>query len=131
MNIQRRSLFKVAAGVALGVVGLSFSRNDTGIPRDLWREMRHGLWMHAAPTRNPDIVSENIGGETILHSRSQGAAILKLNATAGFIWARCDGRRDFQAIVRDVSGRFDVAPARCGRDVLMAVLNMRRRGLLL
>jgi hypothetical protein len=130
MNIRRRSLFKLAAGAALGVAGLSFSGNDNGILRDLWREMRHGLWMHAAPARNPDIVAEIIGGETILHSRSQGAAVLKLNATAGFIWTRCNGRRNLQAIVRDVSGRFDVAPARCGRDVLMAVLNMRRRGLL-
>jgi hypothetical protein len=131
MDIQRRSLFKLAAGTALCITGASFLTKEGGILTGLWRQMRYGLWMHATPVRNPDIVAENRGSETILHSRSREAAILKLNATAGYIWTRCDGSRKLQDIVYDVSRRFDVTPARCGRDVLLTALNLRNRGLLL
>jgi len=131
MDIQRRSLFKLAAGAALCVTGASFLAREDGVLPGLWRELRYLLLINAAPTRNPDIVVKNRGGETILHSRSLGADILKLNATAGYIWTRCDGSRKLQDIVYDVSRRFDVTPARCGRDVLLTALNLRNRGLLL
>jgi len=100
MDIQRRSLFKLAAGAALCVTGASFLAREDGVLPGLWRELRYLLLINAAPTRNPDIVVKNRGGETILHSRSLGADILKLNATAGYIWTRCDGSRKLGDIVR-------------------------------
>jgi hypothetical protein len=131
MDIRRRSLFKFAVGAALCAAGASFGARGNGIPPGLWPELRYRLSMNAAPTRHPDIVAERRGGETILHSRSRGADILKLNATAGYLWTRCDGSRKLGDIVREMSGRFDVAPSRCGRDAFLAVWDLRNRGLLL
>jgi hypothetical protein len=131
MDIQRRSLFKLAAGAALCVTGASFLAREDGVLPGLWRELRYLLLINAAPTRNPDIVANNRGGETILHSRSLGADILKLNATAGYIWTRCDGSRKLGDIVREMSNHFDVVPSRCGRDAFITVWNLQNRKLLL
>lgn len=130
MDVRRRSLVRFAAGVTLCAAGAAFGVRGNDILPGLWRELRCGLTLDAAPMRNPDIVAEHRGGETILRSRSRKADIARLNATAGYIWTRCDGSRKLNDIAREMSGRFDVIPSRCGRDVWFAAWNLRKRGLL-
>ncbi len=131
MVIGRRTLFKIAAGATLSVSGLSFLTRGKGFPSVLQQQPLLYLTMKEAPVRNPDILVKNQGGEIILHSRSRQADILKLNTTAGYIWSQCDGSRKLVDIVRNVSSKFDVTLAQCGRDVLFTVCNMKNRGILL
>ena len=131
MVIGRRTLFKIAAGATLSVSGVSFLTREKGLLPFIWQQPLLYLTMKEAPVRNPDIMVKNHGREMILHSRSRQTDILKLNTTAGYIWSQCDGSRKLVDIVREVSRKFDVTFAQCGRDVLLTICNMQTRGVLL
>ena len=130
MDIQRRSLFKIAAGGALLVTGGSFLTKENGFLWNLWHHLRYRVSMNASPARNPDIISKRQGQETILYSRSQQTDILMLNPMAGRIWEMCDGSRRVGDIIRSISNRFDVVTSECTLDVLFAVAKLQQRGLL-
>jgi hypothetical protein len=130
MDIQRRSLFKIAAGGALLVTGGSFLAKENGFPWNLWHHLRYRVSMNAAPARNPDIISNIQGQETILYSRSQQTDILRLNHMAGRIWEMCDGSHRVDDMIRSIGNRFDVVTSECTRDVLFTVANFQQRGLL-
>ncbi len=130
MVIQRRLLLKIAAGAVLCVTGGSFLIKNTFALLDLWQQHSDVILIAAAPKRNPDIIAKRQGQETILHSRSQHADILKLNYMAGHIWEMCDGSRRVDDIIKTIRNRFDVVTAECRRDVIFTVMNLQQRGLL-
>ncbi|HOM08030.1 MAG TPA: PqqD family protein [Syntrophales bacterium] len=130
MDRGRRRFFGVAAGAALLWGGLSLGARGGGSLWDRWHGLRLYLALNLVPLRDPDILTRERDGETILSSRSRGVEIVKLNATAGRIWALCDGTRGVSDIVRRLTDRFDVTPAACTRDVVSTVLALRKRGAL-
>jgi hypothetical protein len=50
MDIQRRSLFKIAAGGALLVTGGSFLAKENGFMWNLWHQLRYQISMNTAPS---------------------------------------------------------------------------------
>jgi len=130
MDVRRRSLFKIAAGGALLVTGISYLTRGNGFAWDLWHQLRYRIAMNAAPARNPDIISKRRDQETVLYSRSQQADLLKLNPMAGHIWEMCDGSHRVGDMIRCISDRFDVATSVCSRDILFTVAHFQQRGLL-
>ncbi len=131
MDIQRRSLFKIAAGGALLVTGGSFLAGENGFMWNLWHQLRYRLTLNAAPAKNSDIISKKQGVETVLYSRSQHTDILKLNPMAGRIWEMCDGSHRVSDMILRIGNRFDVVTSECTRDVLFTIANLQQRGLIL
>jgi len=129
MDIQRRSFFKIAAVGALLVTGGSFVAKENGYMWNLWHHLRYRIARNAAPARNPDIISKRQDKETVLYSRSQEKALLKLNPMAGRIWEMCDGSHAVDDMIHSIGNRFDVATSECTRDVLFTVANFQQRGL--
>ena len=130
MYIQRRSLFKIAAGGALLVTGGSVLTKENGLFWNLWHYLRYRISMSSMPERNPDILSKREEQGTVLHSRSHQQDILILNSTAGCIWEMCDGSHRVEEIIRIISHRFDVANYMCTRDVMLTLMELRQRGVI-
>jgi Coenzyme PQQ synthesis protein D (PqqD) len=77
------------------------------------------------PKRRTDLVVERAGREALIYSSAEsgagaesGGAIHALNATAAFIWDRCDGAHSLAEIARAVRAQFAV-PA--DRDLVVDV----------
>jgi hypothetical protein len=130
MDIQRRSLFKIAAGGSLLVTSGSFLAKENGFMWSLWHQLRFRVAVNASPVRNQDIISMRQDQETVLYSRSQQMDLLKLNPMAGRIWEMCDGSHRVGDMIRSIGNRFDVVTSECTRDVLFTIANFQQRGLL-
>jgi hypothetical protein len=59
------------------------------------------------PLRNPQIVVEDMGDEAVL-ATPNGSAIHALNATAFFVWGRCDGEHSPEQITAALRAEFQV-----------------------
>ena len=59
-----------------------------------------------------------------------GGRVHQLNATATYIWGRCDGRSTEEQIAQDLSVEYDVEPAQAASDVAALVGQLRELGLL-
>ena len=59
-----------------------------------------------------------------------GGKVHQLNATASYIWGRCDGRLTEAEIADDLAKTFGVAPAQAMSDVGALIGQFRELGLL-
>jgi len=62
------------------------------------------------PRRHPAVQEQPLGEEVLLYHREKGQVGL-LNATAHFIWQRCDGKHTVQGIVAALRESFAGAEA--------------------
>lgn len=70
-----------------------------------------------------------IGGELVVLDRD-GGRVHQFNATATYIWGRCDGRFTESEIAEQMAVDFDVAPEQAVSDVSALVVQLRELGLL-
>jgi hypothetical protein len=131
MEIRRRSLFKIAAGGAIFIAGISHLTKDSSCTWNLWHQLRHRLAMNSLPTKNPDIIAKKTNQSIVLFSRAHKTDLLKLNPTAGSIWEMCDGSHCVSDIIHHIGNRYDVARGQCSDDVLITVAKLYQRGLIL
>ncbi len=68
------------------------------------------------PIRDNGVVWRDIAGEVVIAERDN-RTVRALNKTASLIWSLADGTRQVEAIVAEVSRRFDVAPEQVRVDV--------------
>jgi Coenzyme PQQ synthesis protein D (PqqD) len=66
------------------------------------------------PIRKPDIIAQDLGGETLLCS-PEAKTIHILNPTAWRIWELCNGEHSVEDMVEAIRARFSVPN---GRDVI-------------
>jgi PqqD family protein of HPr-rel-A system len=59
-----------------------------------------------------------------------GGRVHQLNATASYVWGRCDGRLTEAEIADDLAKAFDVEPAQAVSDVGALIGQFRELGLL-
>ena len=59
-----------------------------------------------------------------------GGRVHQLNATASYVWDRCDGRLTEAEIADDLMEAFDVQPAQAVSDVGAVIGQFRELGLL-
>jgi hypothetical protein len=78
------------------------------------------LPLTACPKRRPDVRSRLIDGEAVVLDQ-QAAVIHQLNATASYIWERCDGHATMADMAHQLAHAFDVDPAVATRDVRILV----------
>ena len=88
--------------------------------------------MHTSnPIRNPDILLQEAGEETLLYSH-EGRAAHVLNPTARFVWDRCDGQHSTGDITQALREQFAVAPEHdVEGDVRRTLETFAEKGLLL
>jgi hypothetical protein len=79
--------------------------------------------------RRADVNARVVEGETVVLDRSR-RQIHRLNATASFVWASCDGRRGVKDIAARLVDAFEVDVATAERDTADALRQLARAGLL-
>lgn len=81
-----------------------------------------------APRRRPNLSQRMIGGEWVVLDRN-GEKVHQLNATASFVWGRCDGQASESDIARQLADEYDVQPGQAASDVAALVERFRELGL--
>jgi hypothetical protein len=85
--------------------------------------------LNAMPVRKNGIASREETSFTIL-SDSRRQDLIRLNQAAARIWHLCDGRNSVDAMVRTMTGDYDVSPSACATDVILALTVLKRKGLI-
>ena len=81
------------------------------------------------PKKRDDVSARVIAGETVVLDRD-GGRVHQLNATASYVWERCDGSASPTEIARDLSEQYGVEPDQAASDVAILVGQFRELGLL-
>lgn len=81
------------------------------------------------PNADPDVAWIEVEGEAVLYSESR-RTVHVLNPTATMIWRCLDGSVDLRAIANDLAEIFEADPEAVITDVVGAVREMGRQGLI-
>ena len=81
------------------------------------------------PRQRPDISARVVANETIVLDRAANQ-VHQLNATASFVWLRCDGRHTAPEIADELTSAFDVDLDTARNAVVMALRRFDELGLL-
>jgi hypothetical protein len=81
------------------------------------------------PRRRADVNVRVIEGDTLVLDRRL-RQIHQLNATASFVWDRCDGQHAVTEIAAALAGDFEVDPEIAERDAAATVRQFAQAGLL-
>jgi hypothetical protein len=73
------------------------------------------------PRQRPDLTARTVGGEIVVMDRNNNQ-VHQLNATASFVWQRCDGQHTPPQIAEALLNAFDVDPL-TARDAVVGVLH--------
>ena len=85
--------------------------------------------LEARPKRRSDLLFRSVEGDVVVLDRRE-EKIHQLNATAAFIWERCDGRHSVVDIAKGLAAHFGADLAVAKGDVAGAVLKLEDLGLL-
>jgi hypothetical protein len=92
-----------------------------------------GLDRTSVYQRDPDVVTRQVAGETLLVPiRGQLAdlrRIFSLNAVGALVWSRLDGVRDVGALCADVADEFEVEPSEAEESVRVFLEELHEAGL--
>jgi PqqD family protein of HPr-rel-A system len=81
------------------------------------------------PKKRSDLSSRLIGGETVVLDRD-GGQVHQMNATASYVWDRCDGATTETEIAQQLSEEYDVEASQAANDVAALVGQFQALGLL-
>lgn len=86
--------------------------------------------MNAIPVRRGTIRCHELDGEAVLYDPAHHA-VHYLNGTAYLIWQHCDGRRNTQALLEDLTQQFecDEPPADLQPQILAGLAHLVENGL--
>jgi hypothetical protein len=81
-----------------------------------------------------EVVSRNVGGETILvpvmGTLAELQKIFALNPAGVFIWSRIDGKAGLADLKRLVVEEFDVSPEQAEEDIIVFISGLLEAGLI-
>ena len=84
--------------------------------------------------KNPDVVSRNIAGETVLvpiSEKTQTAGrLFTLNEVGAFIWESLDGEESVEGILNRILDRYDVGEKSASADLVELIESMERCGMI-
>lgn len=81
------------------------------------------------PVRRPDLSLYEIDDELLIYDQASGDTH-RLNGTARFIWDRCNGLRDIEAVAADLAEVYDVPVSEALVHVECLFAGLRERRLL-
>lgn len=82
-----------------------------------------------AARRRPDVAWVELDGEVVVYDAAERTSYL-LNATAGLIWRLLDGDDTLEGLADDLAEAFGADAAMVRADVVAAVADLGRQGLL-
>ena len=90
-------------------------------------DRKESLGLPERPFRRPDLSHYEIDDELLIYDERSGDTH-RLNGTARFIWDRCNGHRDAEAVAADLADVYDVPMSEASSYVesLFAELLTRR-----
>ncbi|MCP4716424.1 MAG: PqqD family protein [Deltaproteobacteria bacterium] len=84
--------------------------------------------------RNKDLVTRDIGGDTIIVPISGDVgdlnAVFTLNDVGSYIWNMLDGRTALADIIDGICAEYDVSPEQADKDLQEIVTSMKDAGLI-
>lgn len=84
----------------------------------------------AFPTRNPDVLLKDMGGETLLYNSGRKEVHI-INPTARLVWELCDGEHSLQSIEQSIHNHFSISEEQDIQGDVMRTLDLfRSKGLL-
>ena len=78
----------------------------------------------AAPKPNVDVSSRIVDGEVVVLDHTN-ERIHQLNATAGFVWNRLDGKMSVERVAAELTKHFNVGESRALTDVQRIVAQLQ------
>lgn len=79
--------------------------------------------------RDPTLVTSSLSGEVVMMD-TQSGTYYGLNDTASAIWNLLDRAKSVAIVVDALAEAYEVERSQCERDVLVALEEMRQRGLI-
>jgi hypothetical protein len=133
VNKSRRFFMSsmLGAGVILPTTGSLLNFNIIDHLRYTWKSLELKEITSSYPTRNPAITVRSEDGSTILTDTIKNKDLLKLNAVASDIWELCCGENNVDDMVKKITSHFDVEADACRRDIILALMSFKRKGLIL
>ena len=80
------------------------------------------------PILRDDVVLRQVENETLVLDRA-GERIHQLNATASFIWNRCDGRTKVLAVAAEMAEQYGISPEQAVTDIAQMLSRLEELGL--
>ena len=80
------------------------------------------------PRQREDLVAREVDGEALILDRAAGK-VHQLNATAAYIWDRCDGSHSIQDVAAGMARDFGVNAGTAHQDVVNTIEALKKLGL--
>ena len=81
------------------------------------------------PVRDPQVISQNVDGETLLVHPAQGT-VRVLNPVGARLWELADGSREVTEMAGELVARYKVSLDQAQRDALAFFEDLTRRGVI-
>lgn len=81
------------------------------------------------PALRDDLVLRQVGDETLVLDRA-GQRIHQLNATASYVWGRCDGNTARQAVAAELAEKYQISIEQAAIDIAQMLAQLEQLGLL-
>jgi hypothetical protein len=81
------------------------------------------------PSQRADLVARHVDGEALILDRA-AERVHQLNATAAYIWDRCNGASSIEDVAARFAGDFGIETGVARADVLKTVADLQKLGLL-
>lgn len=81
------------------------------------------------PILRDDLVLRQVEDETLVLDRA-GERIHQLNATASFIWSRCDGNTSLQTVAAEMAGKYGISAEQAVVDIAQMLSQLEQLGLI-
>ena len=79
--------------------------------------------------RKDTLLSHELDGELVLYDQGPNV-VHTLNATARFVWERCDGSHGAEDIVRELTACYDIPPDLARKDIDRVLARLGSLGLI-
>lgn len=86
------------------------------------------LHMNSLVMRNPDLISTEMGAETVMMSIDHGE-YFRLNSVGGLVWGLLGQPQTVEAICAQLCANFQVDPTTCAQDVKTFLVDMHQKGI--
>ena len=81
------------------------------------------------PALRDDLVLRPVGDETLVLDRA-GDRIHQLNATATYLWSRCDGNTAQHVVAVELADRYGISIEQASADITQMLSQLKQLGLL-
>lgn len=78
---------------------------------------------------NEDVLVQEVDNEILILDRKDNK-IHQLNATASFIWKKCDESHSIEFIIKELINDFEISPEEARKDVLDTIRLLQENNLL-